>query len=252
MASTSGHRGRIVPVVENSTIVEIAGEREGVEPRRGPTDEALLRMCQDLVTPAVTIRQIAQAIEAEPGMPPSVYRRAAQIAAESDRVSEICAFTLEAVREARPTRLDWIVAECVDSVRAWFRGTIEEKTDSVTVQAPRVPMLRLVSNLLNNACQAAGPDGDVLVTLGFDDEFAILELVNTGDQLDPSLFPGPECGSGTPSTLGLRIVAGILEDHHGQLHVDERPLQGTVVRVLLPLGSVDQVPSTGPPIRSDQ
>ena len=64
--------------------------------------EALLRMCHDLVTSAVTIGQLATSMAVDPDLSDEMRRQLRLIAAEATAVSEICAFTLGAVR--RPSR----------------------------------------------------------------------------------------------------------------------------------------------------
>ena len=242
MGGTNGGRGPIEHIIDDLALAEVASQSGENDSGRDVAGEAVLRMCHDLVTPAVTIRNLAEAIEAEPGISPTIRRRAALIAAESNRVSEICAFTLDVVRETYPVRLDLIILECVESARSWFRGTIETEVDPVNVSAQRVPMLRLFANLLNNACQAAGPGGEVLITLGHDNRSANLEIVNTGAQLDPTSFVGPD-GSANPSTLGFQIVAGILNDYHGRLRIKPRFLNGTTVQVQLPVEATSDQPT---------
>jgi signal transduction histidine kinase len=200
-----------------------------------PAEEAILRMCHDLVTPAVTIRHLAEMVATEVDLSDETRRRLSLIATEANNISEICAFALDAVRESHPVRLDVVVQECVDSVRTWFGGKIDVEADEgIVISAQRVPMLRLVANLLNNACQAAGDEGSVRVGLERDDDSAFLDVTNTGAPLDPGLFQGSD-GSGRPATLGLRIVGAILSEYGGQVRCEPGPLGSTSVEVKLPL-----------------
>ncbi len=226
-----------------------AGEGfSGLESSLGyaPTDpddevhETVLRMCHDLVTPAVTIRHLAEAIEAEPGLSPKIRRYLSLIAGESTHICEICAFTLEMVREPRPMRLDEVVSECVATVRTWFVGTIDERVDPVMLRAERVSMFRMVSNLLNNACRAAGTGGSISIRLAHDTALAHLEVINSGAQFEPAM----NLGAGTverPSSIGLRIVAEILADHDGYARIEPNALGGTSVKVRLPLDAAAEV-----------
>ncbi len=196
--------------------------------------EAVLRMCHDLVTPAVTIRHLADAIKAEPTLPQHVRRNLELIAAESTHISEICAFTLEMVREPLLLRLDEVVSDCISGARAWFEGIVEGDVDHVTIRAQRVPMFRLVSNLLNNACRAAGSGGRVSVRLDHDRSFAYLEVVNTGARFEPATNLGTY-RSGKPTTLGLQIVSQILADYRAHARIEPHSVEGTSVRIQLPL-----------------
>jgi len=217
----------------------------------GDVREAVLRMCHDLVTPAVAIRHLAAAIEATPDLSPIIRRQVALIAAESTHISEICAFTLEVVREPRPVRLDEIVVECVAGARSWFEGTIDVRADPVVLRAQRVPMLRLVSNLLNNACQAAGSGGSVSIRLDHDRYFADLEVINSGAQLEPAMDLGTD-RFGRPSTLGLRIVSEILAGHHGRGRIESHAPGGTKVHIQVPLNATGDEPGTDRRPRADR
>ena len=206
----------------------------------GLAEEAILRMCHDLVTPAVTIRHLAELVATEVDLSNETLRRLSLIATEANNISEICAFALDTVRESRPVRLDVVVQECLESVRTWFGGRTDvEVEEGIVVFAHRIPMLRLVANLLNNACQAAGENGIVRVRLERDDDSAFLVVANTGAPLEPGMFEGSD-GSGQPATLGLRIVTGILSECGGQVRCEPGPFGSTSVAVELPLiGSGD-------------
>ena len=211
-----------------------APSRHGQE-KPEPAEEAVLRMCHDLVTPAVTIRHLAELIATEVDLSNESLRRLSLIATEANNISEICAFALDTVRESRPVRLDFVVQECLESVRTSFGGTIDVEVDEgIVVLAERVPMLRLVANLLNNACQAAGDSGMVHVHLECDADSAFLVVANSGVPLEPGLFEGLD-GSGEPATLGLRIVTGILTECGGQVRCEPGPFGSTSVEVQLPL-----------------
>jgi signal transduction histidine kinase len=208
------------------------GRRRSPSPAEDPS-EVTLRLCHDLVTPAVTIRHLAESLRAT-REPSDLERIANLIVAESTTITEICAFVLERSREPTVVRLDRIVSDCTSSARGWFGGTIIKRLKPVTIHSERVPMLRLVANLVTNACRAAEPDGEVRASLGTDGDDAILEISNTGATLEPSLLldAGP---STTPPTLGLRIVKGILAQHGGTIDVEPRVPGGTMIRVRIPL-----------------
>ncbi len=92
-----------------------------------------------------------------------------------------------------------------------------------------------------HACRAA-PDeayARALPSTGGDYAFADLCVRDTGCGMDEAtrarmfepFFTTKMAGSG----LGLAVVHGIVEQHHGRLHVESAPGAGTTVRVLLPL-----------------
>lgn len=238
MDSASGRRlGTIIETVvdDGPRLIEPPqGSERDSDELVEVASEAVLRMCHDLVTPAVTVRHLAEVIESDPDASPEIRRQAALIARESTEISEICAFTLGVVSGSRRVRVDRVISGCISSARTWFKGTIEEELDSATVSAHRVLLLRLVSNLLNNACRAAEPDGNVRIALTRDDTHAHLAVANTGERLDPAAVFGPD-GLGEPSTLGLRIVRGIVSRYRGELRIESGVFGGTTVEVDLPL-----------------
>ncbi|HYL78420.1 MAG TPA: ATP-binding protein [Bryobacteraceae bacterium] len=114
------------------------------------------------------------------------------------------------------------------------------------IQADRIQIERLVSNLLGNAVKYTPSGGDVSVRLMMDGDLATFEVEDTGvgiaeDHL-PHIFDrffrvpsaDPEKGLG----LGLSFVAWIVKAHNGRIEVESEPGKGTLFRVILPAGHV--------------
>jgi len=114
------------------------------------------------------------------------------------------------------------------------------------IEADRIQIERLVSNLLGNAVKYTPLGGEVSVRLMMDGELATFEVEDTGvgiaeDHL-PHIFDrffrvpsaDPEKGLG----LGLSFVAWIVKAHGGRIEVESEPRKGTLFRVILPTGHV--------------
>jgi heavy metal sensor kinase len=114
------------------------------------------------------------------------------------------------------------------------------------IQADRIQIERLVSNLLGNAVKYTPSGGEVSVRLAIDGELAKFEVEDNGvgiaeDHL-PHIFDrffrvpsaDPEKGLG----LGLSFVAWIVKAHGGRIEVESEPRKGTLFRVILPAGQV--------------
>jgi heavy metal sensor kinase len=121
-----------------------------------------------------------------------------------------------------------------------------ELPEHCEIQADRLQIDRMVSNLLGNAVKYTPAGGDVMVRLSTQNGLAKLEVEDTGvgiaeDHL-PHIFDrffrvpsaDPEKGLG----LGLSFVAWIIKAHNGRIEVESEPAKGTLFRVLLPVGQV--------------
>ncbi len=122
------------------------------------------------------------------------------------------------------------------------------------IQADRIQIERLVSNLLGNAVKYTPSGGEVSVRLMMDGELAKFEVEDNGvgiaeDHL-PHIFDrffrvpsaDPEKGLG----LGLSFVAWIVKAHGGRIEVESEPRKGTLFRVILPMGQVLPSPADTP------
>ena len=101
-----------------------------------------------------------------------------------------------------------------------------------------VTLGQLVLNLLVNACQAQGEDGEVEVTVRRSSGRAEVTVADRGRGLPPEvrerLFE-PFVSTRGSTGLGLAVCHGIAEDHRGRLTAEDRPGGGTVFRFELPL-----------------
>ncbi len=95
-------------------------------------------------------------------------------------------------------------------------------------------------NLLVNAAQASAPGSVVTLKTRADKQLLEVAIIDRGAGIDPAIkgsifnpfFTTKKEGVG----LGLAIVAKIVDEHGGRIVVESEPGQGSVFRVLLPLG----------------
>jgi two-component system NtrC family sensor kinase len=96
-------------------------------------------------------------------------------------------------------------------------------------------------NLLQNAAQAAGPQGRVRVATRLDAERAAITVSDTGcgiapehlDKIFDPFFTTKPVGEGTG--LGLSISYGIVKRHGGSITVESTPGAGTTFTVAIPV-----------------
>ena len=123
--------------------------------------------------------------------------------------------------------------------------TINASIERARMEGNEEMLRELVTNLVSNAIQYTPSGGRVDVTLHVDGIAADLVVADTGIGMTPEtrerlfeeFYRAPEAkevfrdGTG----LGMAIVNRIVQIHHGQIHVQDNPGGGTVMRVHMPL-----------------
>ncbi len=179
-------------------------------------------------------------------------------------VQQILTFSRQSELRKEPLRIALIVQEAVKLLRSSIPATIEikQQVDAVeqTVLADAIQIHQVVMNLCTNAYHAMRESGGTLGVslrekkimptdplLGDTIEpgnFLELEVSDTGSGMDEATrekifdpyFTTRSSGEGTG--LGLAVVHGIIKDHHGIIHVNSEPGQGSSFCVYLPVTSV--------------
>jgi signal transduction histidine kinase len=139
------------------------------------------------------------------------------------------AVTLDLAEIARAKALDFA------SVAAEKEVLVEARTDQAMVLGVEIALDRALTNLMDNAVNAAPPGSKVVVGSGVYDGWAWLGVSDSGRGLPES--PGNRVG------LGLSIVTQIAEGHGGTLvsHPGEAG-KGTTMVIWLPRGEGDETP----------
>jgi signal transduction histidine kinase len=112
----------------------------------------------------------------------------------------------------------------------------------VGVEASAALLWRVLTNVVDNAARAAGPDGQVEVDVREEQgqaqgPEAVIEITDDG----------PGFGSGPPGTasLGLGVVSSLLESCGGRIEVQEPEAGGTRVRIVIPVRASPAAPPAG-------
>jgi PAS domain S-box-containing protein len=154
----------------------------------------------------------------------------------------------------RPLELNGWLAAMQDFFRRLLREDIELAIQTapapLPLQADEAQLEQVLLNLLTNARDAMPRGGRILVAAARQGDRACLSVTDQGTGLDEAtrsrifepFFTTKERGKGTG--LGLAVVWGIVQQHHGAIEVDSTPGQGTTFRVLLPLvaGAMEATP----------
>lgn len=203
---------------------------------RDRNDELAVRsICHDVGTPAAAIKLLAELAGGEHGVPPTIQRSLREISGEAEVIMQICGDPLAKTRDQR-TKVHEIAVEVARRARLVHRCAVTTKLESVKVPLQAVAVRRLLSNLIDNACRAAGVGGKVSILVRSADTVVVIEVSDSGpgpgawsEHLETS--PDGEVTSG----LGLRIVRSITEISGGDMKVEQAAeLSGSNVVVTLP------------------
>jgi len=186
---------------------------------------SLRELCHDLIEPTATIKWLVRAAEAEPGQ--DLGNRLGAIAIAAGQIAAICEHVLNEPRRHPGVRLDLLADDAVASAQVRYDGLIDIVSKPVTALAQPGDVVRILYNILTNACRAAGPAGRVRVLIDEADGQARLTISDSGAGLGHRV-PGGRAG------LGLEIIGALALKYGGSVHLSVSDLGGLAVTVWLP------------------
>jgi len=170
---------------------------------------------------------------------------------QGERARKIVRSLLDFARDAKLRKEPLALAELVDQTVRFVKGEVPTAVAVVTdvpadivLAADRQRLHQALLNLLKNAIQAVGGQGEVALTARRKKDEGVVEIVVRDDGagiaaeilpriFDP-FFTTKDVGKGMG--LGLFIVHQIVEEHDGSITASSAPGQGTVFCLRLPEG----------------
>ena len=187
---------------------------------------SLRELCHDLIEPTATIRWLVRAAEAESGQ--DLRNRLGAIAIAAGQIAAICEHILDGPQRYPGVRLDMLADDAVASAQVRYAGLIDVVSKPVTAVAQPGDVVRILGNILSNACRAAaGPSGRVRVLIDEADGQARMTIADSGAGLGHPV-PGGRAG------LGLEIIGALALKYGGSVHFGVSDLGGLAVTVRLP------------------
>ena len=125
--------------------------------------------------------------------------------------------------------------------RCRLRRSIQEGLPPI--RGNRALLQQLFANLLLNAADAVGNDGEITVTLSREEDDGRLHLAVTdasdgGSHSQGNPLAGPPLASRPPGQgtgLGMLVVRRVAEKHGAEIRIDAGPNGGTTVHVFFPI-----------------
>jgi signal transduction histidine kinase len=252
MAAAIGAGGVVVPAGDDPREIRAVGEelarsgdllRSGQERERRVEKsrrELVAWVSHDLRTPLARLRAMAEALEDGLATDPAHYHH--QMLREVDRMAAMVDDLFELSRihagtlnlSVQPMALRDVVSECIagagpvaDARRVLIGGEVDP---DLQVSADPAALARVVENLVMNAIRHTPADSEVLVEGHHAGTAIELTVTDACGGIDPadlervfevawrgSSARTPEAGTG--AGLGLAIVRGLVEAHHGTVSV---------------------------------
>jgi hypothetical protein len=139
------------------------------------------------------------------------------------------------------TDLNDLVETTIAEIKSSVRVPISQKLESLPpVSIDRDQVHKVIDNLLINANDALGPDGQISVSTGYKDNWAEIAISDNGcgmsrEFVEKNLFRPFQTTKKHGMGIGLYHCKTIVEAHGGRIEVESQEGKGTIFRVLLPV-----------------
>ena len=153
-----------------------------------------------------------------------------------------------------PVKTDMDLIEIAENVTNAYKPAlphielrVKRETDQVRIFADPGQIRQVLNNLIRNAASASEPGGQVDICISMDQKEAVLEICDQGhgipEQEREKIFVPYYSKDPKGTGLGLAIVKRIVQDHGGQIQVEENRPKGTRFIIRLPLTVQDPLPT---------
>lgn len=209
-------------------------------------------IAHELNTPLGNILGYARLLMKDKNLSPLQKERLEIVAEQAKKSNAIIKDLLSFARQSNPALRsirDVDINSIVTDVLRILRTETEKHGISVhadlgsllTIKADGRQIEQVILNIVLNAIQAIGDNGEIRVKTACKDGAVIIEIKDNGpgipDEVKPRIFDPffttKPVGKGTG--LGLSICAGIVNEHGGSIDVESREGKGTTFTIALPV-----------------
>jgi nitrogen fixation/metabolism regulation signal transduction histidine kinase len=212
--------------------------------------EVARRVAHEIKNPLTPIRLSAERIarrfsSGAPDLPQAIERGTKVIVEEVDflksLVDEFSRFARLPEMRPEPTDLPELARSAVrlfDGARDGVSIRVESRLSQAKVLLDPEQIKRALINLLDNALEACGHAGEIVVRLSDRAEGVTIEVADTGRGVPApdreKLFLPDFTTKGRGTGLGLAIVSRIVADHNGTIRVEDNRPRGARFIIELP------------------
>jgi two-component system, NtrC family, nitrogen regulation sensor histidine kinase NtrY len=238
-----GDGGGSVVAVEDTTHV-------AREQKLAAWSEVARRVAHEIKNPLTPIRLSAERIVRRlraggPDLPETIERGTRVIVDEvgvlKSLVDEFSRFARLPEMKPEPVDLAGLAASAVrlfEGVRDGVVVHVDSRLSRERVQLDPEQIKRVLINLIDNALEACGPAGEIVVRLSDGLRGVTIEVADTGRGIPPrdreKLFLPDFTTKGRGTGLGLAIVSRIVADHNGTIRVEDNRPKGARFIIELP------------------
>jgi signal transduction histidine kinase len=200
-------------------------------------------LLHDLGHQMTTLSYLVEAVRGDMELPGDAGVRLELLSLEMSRLLDIVAREIPGRPEAAAVAtvgLRSLAGQVIQLARVAHETEVRLRPGpEVSIEASPALLWRVLTNVVDNAARAAGPDGQVEVIvsrLGTSRPRAAIDVIDDG----------PGFGSGPPgvASLGLTVVTTLLESCGGAMHVRAPDAGGAHVRIVVPVRPAPSRPNS--------
>jgi signal transduction histidine kinase len=241
MPGAGSDSGTALPEGENATVRGGTTMEAALDRRKGPgrrytdrkldtTDPRAVRgLMHDLGHQMTTLSYLVEAVRGEADLPGGARDRMETLALGMSRMLDTIAYGLSAATLASDVSmvdLRSLVREAVQLAQVQqCASVVLMPGPDVTLEVNPTLLWRVLTNVIENAARATGPEGQVEISLD-DHHGAAIDVTDDG--------PGFGLGRSGTASLGLSVVTSLLATIGGSLEVRSPRARGTRVSIQLP------------------
>lgn len=194
------------------------------------------RVAHDINNPLTVIANTAQLALKPPPADPQLIEDLRRIVHHSERCMRTLELLLDYGRPVRVQSTEFDLASMVTELGVRWKLPVSVP-ESLSIRADQMQLEQMLDNLLTNARDAAGPEGEVRIVLEAAEGKARLGILDSGPGFSAAarerLFEPFHTTKAGGTGLGLASALAIARAHGGDIEIGEGP--GGCVTVILPL-----------------